>query len=136
MAGTDSDPRDPAAVAQRFLAAFSDADFDGMRQLLAEDLVAYVTDAAGEMDRVEGRDGYLARLEAMDLPAARFSVELTQSPVPVGDDRVLIMVEVRAERGGKVLHNFAGHLLAVAGGRITDWWMADAKPSESDEFWS
>jgi hypothetical protein len=72
----------------------------------------------------------------MDLPAARFSVELTQSPVAVDADRVLIMVEVRAVRGSRRLHNFAAHLLRVAGGSIEEWTMVDAKPAESDRFWS
>jgi ketosteroid isomerase-like protein len=126
---------EPTAVASRFLAAFSAADFEGMRSMLAGDLVAYVTNAAGGMDRVEGREAYLGRVEAMDLPSARFSVELTQPPV-VDGDRVLVMVEIRAERSGRSLHNFAAHLLRVADGRITEWRMVDAKPAESDEFWS
>jgi ketosteroid isomerase-like protein len=127
---------EPAALAARFLDAFSAADLDGMRATLAEDLVAYVTNAEGGMDRVEGREAYLGRVEAMDLPSARFSVELTQPPVPVDPDQALVMVEVRAERGGRSLHNFAAHLLRVADGRIAEWWMVDAKTAESDEFWS
>jgi len=127
---------EPAAVAGCFLAAFSAADFDAMRAMLAEDLVAYVTNAEGGMDRVEGREAYLDRVEAMDLPSARFSVELTQPPVPVDEDQALVMVEVRAERGGRSLHNFAAHLLRVADGRIAEWRMVDAKPAESDAFWS
>jgi ketosteroid isomerase-like protein len=123
-------------VVTEFLAAFSAADFDAMRALMAEDMVAWVTDAGGGMDRVEGREEYLGRVEAMDLPSARFSVEMTQPAVAVADDLLLVMVEVRAERGGRALHNFAAHLLRVAGGRISEWWMADAKPAESDAFWS
>ena len=124
------------SVAERFIAAFSAADFATMRELLAPDLVAWVTDADGAMARLEGRDDYLARVEAMDLPAAKFSVELTQLPVAVGADLVMLMVEVHAERGGRILHNFAGHLLRIDGGQIAEWWMVDAKPAESDTFWS
>jgi ketosteroid isomerase-like protein len=127
---------EPTAVASRFLAAFSAADFDAMRSMLAEDLVAYVTNAEGDMDRVEGREAYLDRVEGLDLPSARFSVELTQPPVPVDGDQVLVMVEVRAERAGRSLHNFAAHLLRVVDGRIAEWRMVDAKPAESDAFWS
>jgi hypothetical protein len=79
---------DPAIV-ERCLAAFGAADAPAMRDLLAPDLVAWVTNAGGAMDRVEGRDGYLERLDAMDLPAARFRVDLTQPPVPVESDKVL-----------------------------------------------
>jgi ketosteroid isomerase-like protein len=125
-----------AITAERFIAAFSAGDFEAMRELLAPDLVAWVTGADGAMTRVEGRDDYLGRIEAMDLPAARFSVELTQVPVEVGPDRVMLMVEVHAERGGRTLHNFAGHLLRIDGERIAEWWMVDAKPAESDAFWA
>lgn len=124
------------SIGERFIYAFSAADFEAMRELLAPDLVAWVTDADGAMQRLEGRDDYLGRIEAMDLPAARFSVELTQAPVEVDGDKVLLMVEVHAERGGRTLHNFAGHLLRIDGGRIAEWWMVDAKPAESDEFWA
>ena len=127
---------DPAAIARRFLAAFSAADFDAMRAMLTENVVAYITRADGGMERVEGRDAYLGMIEAMDLPGASFSVELTQPPVVVDGDQVLVMVEVRAERGARSLHNFAAHLLRITGGRISEWRMVDAKPAESDRFWS
>jgi len=130
------DSSEPAAVASRFLEAFSAADFGGMRAMLAEDVVAYITNAEGEMDSVEGPDAYLSRVEAMDLPSAQFTIKLTQPPVAVDSDRVLVMVEIRAQRGGKSLHNFAAHLLTIAGRRITEWRMVDAKPAESEEFWS
>ena len=127
---------DAAEVTRRFLAAFSAADFDAMRELLAPDLTAYVTNAEGGVDVVEGRDPYLARVEAMDLPAASFSVELTQPPVEIGEGQVLAMVEVHAARGDRTLENYAAHLLRVEGGTITEWRMVDAKPAESDAFWA
>jgi hypothetical protein len=46
------------------------------------------------------------------------------------------MVEIRAERDGTRLHNLAAQLLRVDDGRVTEWRMADAKPAESDQFWS
>ncbi len=136
MAGAKIDSDEPTAVAGRFLRAFSAADFDAMRTMLAEDLVAHITNAEGGIDEVEGRDAYLSRLEAMDLPSARFSVGLTQPPVPVDSDLTLVMVEIRAHRGERSLHNFAAHLLRIADGRITEWRMVDAKPAESERFWS
>lgn len=123
-------------VAQRFISAFTNADFGAMRECLAPGLVAWVTDSAGQMMRLEGRDEYLSRIEQMDLPANDFSVELTQAPVQVDADLELLMVEVHAERDGRTLHNFAAHLLRVDDGQITEWWMADAKPSESDTYWA
>jgi ketosteroid isomerase-like protein len=121
---------------RRFIAAFSAADFDGMRELLAPALTAYVTNVEGGVDVVEGREAYLDRVGAMDLPAARFSVELTQPPVEVGYGQVLAMVAVHAQRGDRTLENYAAHLLRVEDGGITEWRMVDAKPAESDAFWA
>jgi ketosteroid isomerase-like protein len=123
-------------VTRDFLAAFSAADFDAMRALLAPGLTAYVTNADGGMDVVKGRDAYLDRVEAMDLPAAKFRVELTQPPVDAGGGQVLAMVAVHAERGDRALENYAAHLLRIEDGAITEWRMADAKPAESDAFWA
>jgi SnoaL-like domain len=123
-------------LAGRLLEAFTAARTDRMRPLIADDLVAYVTNADGGMDRVDGRDAYLDRVAAMDLEAAEFSVELTQPPIAVDAEQVLLMVEIRARRGARTLHNYAAHLLRVAGGQVTEWRMVDAKPAESDAFWS
>ena len=46
------------------------------------------------------------------------------------------MVVVHAERGGRSLHNFSGQLATVRDGLITELWMVDALPAESDRFWS
>ena len=127
---------EPAAVVRELLAAFSAADFERMRAVMAPDMLAFITNEAGTEDEVRGRDEYLARVEAMDLPDVRFSVELTQSPVIVGEGLVLAMVEVRAEKGERQLHNYAAHLLRVAGSVITEWRMVEAKPAQSDAFWS
>ena len=42
------------------------------------------------------------------------------------DERVLSMVEIRAARGEKVLHNFAGFLAHVRHDQIVELWMVDA----------
>ncbi|HEY6742816.1 MAG TPA: nuclear transport factor 2 family protein [Lapillicoccus sp.] len=127
---------DPADVATTLLEAFNDGDLDRMRELMDPEMVAWVTDAAGEPQPVTGADAYLARIAAMNLPAASYRVTPTQSPVAIEDDLVLVMVEVRAERGDRGLHNFAAHVLRVRRDRVTEWRMADAKPAESDRFWA
>ena len=87
-------------------------------------------------DRLGGREEYLRRIAAMDLPRAQYFVTLTQPPVVVDGGTVLAMVEVQAAKSGRTLHNFAAHLLQVANDQITEWWMVEAKPAESDRFWS
>ena len=61
------------------------------------------------------------------------SVTVTQS-VTVAEDQVLAMVEVKATRNGRSLHNHAAFLSRFAHGRIAELWMVDALPSYSDEF--
>jgi ketosteroid isomerase-like protein len=113
--------------------AFGAGNRAAMRGLLADDLVAYITNAEGGADRVDGPDGYLARVP--DGKDATYSATVTQA-VTVAEGQVLGMVEIRAERKGKTLHNHAAFLARVANDRITELWMVDALPAYSDEFWS
>lgn len=129
-------PTDLTDVPGHLLAAFSSGNVDAMRALLAEDMVSYVTNRDGGVDRLAGREDYLARIVAMDLPSADYRTTLTQPPVVVDDGRILLMVEVRAARSGRTLHNYAAHLRRVSDGRVAEWWMVEAKPAESDQFWS
>lgn len=124
------------AVAERFLAAFNAKDLDGMRSVLDDKLIAYTTNSSGGETRVDGAEAYLAAIAAMDLGEVDFTVSPTQQPVVVDPDQILVMVEVRARRGERTLHNFAAHLLRVRGGRIIRMRMVEAKPAESEEFWS
>ena len=123
-------------VATDLLAAFNAGDLERMRELLDPHLVAWVTNVDGEADQVVGRDEYLNRIAAMDLPRAQYRVTLTQSPAAIDEHLVLVMVEVQAERDNRRLHNYAAFLLRVEADRVTEWRMVDAKPAESDEFWS
>lgn len=122
-------------IVRHLLDRFNAGDIGGMRETLADDLRAYVTNAEGGVDAVTGADEYLGRIAAMDLPSARFSVSVTQL-VTVRPDQVMVMVEVHAARGDRRLHNHAAHLLSLEDGRIAEWWMVEALPAASDEFWT
>ena len=124
---------DLAAFARRLYDAYGEGDHDGFRALLADDLTAYVTNADAGIDQLSGVDDYMSRLP--DLHAAGGRLRITQV-LPVDDERVLTMVEIRAERGGRDLHNFAAFLAEVSDGKVTRLWMVDALPAYSDEFWA
>lgn len=111
---------------------FSARDETAMRSVLAEDLTAYVTNGEGGVDPVHGRDAYLSRL--LTLQAPRLEVEITQI-VTVAPDQVLVMVEVRAERNERQLHNFAAFLATIVDEQVAELWMVEALPAYSDEFW-
>ena len=117
---------------RELIEAFSAKNEERMRSTLASDMTAYVTNASGGVDRVQGRDGYIERLLALQAPTLKVSV--TQS-VTVAPDQALTMVEIRAERGGRSLHNFSAFLARVKGGEIVELWMVEALPAYSDEFW-
>jgi ketosteroid isomerase-like protein len=134
--GRMTEPDGTSALVERFLASFNGGDLAAMRDVLADDAVAYITGPDGEPMVLNGASAYTAALEAMHLTDVDYSVTLTQAPVMVGEDQVLIMVEVRATREAKTLHNFAAHLLRIMDGRVVEMFMVDAKPAESDAFWA
>ena len=121
------------ALARRLFEAYAEGDLDRFRGLLADDLTAYITNADAGVDEVRGVDAYMERLP--ELRAAGGRLRVTQV-LPVDEERVMTMVEIRAERGGRDLHNFAAFLAQVGDGRVTKLWMVDALPAYSDEFWS
>jgi ketosteroid isomerase-like protein len=122
-----------AAFARRLFDAYGQGDLDGFRAMLADDLVAYVTNAAAGVDELRGVEAYMSRLP--DLHAAGGHLRTTQV-LPVDGVRVLTMVEIRAERDGRQLHNLAAFLAEVGDGKVTRLWMVDALPAYSDVFWS
>jgi hypothetical protein len=114
------------AVSGRFLDAFSAANIDGMRALLAEDMIAYITTAAAGWTRCGAR--YVPGSHRGDGPAVR-TIQRQSDPAAGrrSPDPVLIMVEIRAERRGRFLHNFAAHLLASPMSRSpTGGWLTQS----------
>ncbi len=124
---------DPTVIFRQMIEAFDAGDTARVRTFLADDVVAYVTNADGGSDRVDGADAYLARLP--DTSEAEYRVTVTQTVSPaVG--QVLAMVDVQATRHDRALHNHAAFLARVVDDRIVEVWMVDALPAYSDEFWS
>jgi ketosteroid isomerase-like protein len=120
-------------LARELFETYGTGDIETMRSLLADDVTAYITNADAGVDRVQGRDGFMSRLP--DLEGAELSTGITQI-VAIDEERVMTMVEVKAERKGRTLHNFAAFLARVREGQIAELWMVEAKPAYSDEFWS
>ncbi len=123
----------PEQLARDLFGAYGEGDLDTVRGLLADKLISYITNADAGVDRVEGAEAFMARLP--DTSEAELTTSVTQV-VAIDDERVMTMVEIKAERHDRTLHNFAAFLARVADGRIAELWMVDAKPAYSDEFWS
>jgi ketosteroid isomerase-like protein len=127
-------PDDARTTVAAFVDAFGRGDLDAIRSVLAADFVGHVTTADGGVREVD-REGYVASVAAMDVSTANLRLDVP-NVVEVEPGRVLVMVEVHAARRGLTLHNFSGQLAAVRDGTITELWMVDALPEESDRFWS
>lgn len=124
----------PIAVVRGFVDAFGSTDLAAIGSFLAPDLVAEVTQPDGGTAQLQGRDAYMASIEALDLPSVRPSITATQI-AQVTTDQVMVMIEIKAARKGRKLHNFAAFLMRVFGGHIARIWMVEALPAESDAFW-
>ena len=125
---------DPMNVVRDFVDAFRAGDLDALTAVLADDFVGHVATADGGV-RDADRDGYLESVKAMDVPTANLKLAVPNM-IEVERGKVLIMVTVQAERDGRSLHNFSGQLATVVDDQITELWMVDALPSESDDFWA
>ena len=67
-----------SALVDEFLDVFNRGDLAGMRGLLADDAVAFITGPDGNPVRLEGADMYVGALEAMDVANVDYSVVLTR----------------------------------------------------------
>jgi ketosteroid isomerase-like protein len=133
MAKSTASAADLEGLARRFFGAYGAGELETMRELLAADAVSWISNAEGAVDRVQGRDRFMARLP--DTGGATWSTEITQV-LAIDERRVMTAIEVRAERQGRTLHNFAAFLTRIEDGLIAELWMVEARPAYSDEFWS
>ncbi|MEM1208392.1 MAG: nuclear transport factor 2 family protein [Planctomycetota bacterium] len=128
------DTASPSTVVREFIEALDKADLTNASQLLADKVVADVTQPDVSTARLVGRDAYMTAVEALDLPGVRPSIKATQI-ADVSSHQAMAMIEIRAQRKGRRLHNFTAQLMTVEDGLIHRIWMVEALPAESDDFW-
>lgn len=126
----------PTAFVLRFVRAMESSDMATVRASFDPNVRAFVTNAEGGTDLVEGSEALGQRFPDFAAMADSFHATVTQ--VHQIDDRtVLFMIEIRAERLGRSLHNFAAALIRLsAGGKMTEYRMVEALPADSVRFWS
>ncbi|MBS0271554.1 MAG: nuclear transport factor 2 family protein [Proteobacteria bacterium] len=122
------------SLIEEFITTFIKIDYAKMESLLTPDLTSYITNAEGGVDKVRGRDAYIERVRAMNMERVKFNIRITQL-VTIKQDQGLVMVEIKADRNGKSLHNFAAFLINVKNNLIDEMWMVEALPAYSDTFW-
>lgn len=131
---TSQPDQEAEKVASNFIAAFGSGDYERMAALLADDVESYVTNAEGGVNLLTGRDAYMNAINAVDYKAVGPRIAITQI-LTVKPGQVMVMVEIKAERKGRSLHNFAAFLLDISRGRIDAKRMVEALPAYSDAFW-
>ena len=124
---------EPHTLLASMLDGYIARDAGAMGAVLAEDVRVWVTNAEGGVDPLQGRELVIGALLSLEAPV--FHIEVTQM-VRVSDVQALAMVEIRAERNGKSLHNFSSFLARTEADRIAELWMVEALPAYSAEFWS
>jgi ketosteroid isomerase-like protein len=120
-------------VARNLFESYAAGDIDAVRTSMADDMVGWITNREGGVDRTDGADAYLSRLP--DLSEAELEARITQV-LGIDDQRALTMVAIRATRRGMNLEHYAAFLTRVVVGRVVELWMVEAQPAYSDEFWS
>lgn len=121
-------------ICRDFIKYFELADYDNMRKILSKEIKSYVTNAEGGVNLIVGSEELIKNLSYMDVKIVKPKLNITQIAV-VDRIQVMFMVEIKAKRQGKELHNFATFLLNIKDGLIYEMRMVEALPEYSDEFW-
>ena len=126
--------KSPTAFVQRFVKAMESSDMATVKASFAPERTSIVTNTNGGTDLVEGSEALGQRFPDFAAMADSFNATVTQ--VHEIDNRtILFMVEIRAQRLGRSLHNFAGIFLRLTEDyKIAEYRMVEALPSASDHF--
>ena len=117
-----------------FVNAFDKADYKKIQGLLANNVMSYVTNPEGGVNLLKGRDAFMENINMLDVKSVSPRVDITQL-LKINQNQGMVMVEVKAKRKGKTLHNHAAYLINVTNGLISEIRMVEALPAYSDEFW-
>lgn len=120
---------------EQFVSAYSTADEYILRKLLANDLKFYATNSDAGVDLRQGVDSFLENLRRIGVAEVKPAMHITQF-ITLGSFQVMFMVEVKAKRKVKSLHNFAAFLVEILDAKIISVHMVEALPESSAEFWN
>jgi uncharacterized protein len=115
--------------------AFAKGDMDTVRELFAEGITWHVPGNNMFSGDYVGRDavfGFFGKL--MEETGGTFRQEIHD--VLANDTHAVALVEVHAEREGKVLDSRNVHVMHVESGQVTEFWNFAEDTSKVDDFWS
>jgi RNA 2',3'-cyclic 3'-phosphodiesterase len=136
--GQATGPVDPISVVRRFHAAqaraYAGEDTEGLRDLLAADVVWHVPGRSAISGEHRGRRAVLDYLiKRRQMTDATFRV--TIHGVSIVGDRVVQLAGGRATRGGHELTWETVGLFRVRDGRIAECWLVPYDQYSFDEIW-
>lgn len=117
-----------------FVQAYAELDMTKIESFLADEIVAYITNKQAELDKVVGRKAYMLRQAESNIDGVKIQLTVPQI-ITVSTGQVMLMVDVEVQRSEKSMHNHAAYLATVIDHKITELWMVEALPSQSDSFW-
>lgn len=114
--------------------AVSDADVDGIRRLVADDVVWHASGRGLRSGDFRGRDAILEYLAGIGDDADEFESELDD--VLVGAHRTAILFRVSGRREGRLLEAGFVLLMRFEDNRIAEIWSVARDQHAVDEFWA
>lgn len=112
----------------------SEADVEGLRRLVADDVVWHASGRGPRSGNFRGRDAILEYLASIGDAADEFESELDD--VLVGQSRTALLFRVSGRRGARLLEAGFVLLLRFEDGQIAELWSVARDQYAVDEFWA
>lgn len=117
-----------------FIHAVEVANYQKMQQIMTKNVRSFITNAEAGVSLLKGRDAFIQNIQALNIETVKPKIKITQLTT-IKNKQVMVMVEIKARRKKRSLHNYATYLLIFANGLIKELHMVEAFPAYSDEFW-
>ncbi len=122
-------------LARRSLEAFSTGDMEAFAGLLDEDAVFHFPGRGPLAGDHQGKGQVLATLAKQgELSGGTFRVELHD--VLANDEHAVLLLKVRAERGGKMWNDNGLLVFHTKNGKVSEAWLHPGDQYAGDEFFS
>ncbi|MGI8706732.1 MAG: nuclear transport factor 2 family protein [Actinomycetota bacterium] len=120
------------ALARRFIQALDEQDVATIENLVAEDVVGHFPGDNKLSGNYKGRD-QLFEMFAKGDEVTEGTFERELHDITASDDHIVVLVNLQAQRDGKVISWNAANVWHVSDGRLTEVWFFTEDQSATDE---
>ena len=99
-------------LVKSFIQAYAKGDTVKLKSMLSDKLEFYVTNAQGQVDLLNGSNSFIQNVIDIGVKSVSPTIKIKQI-TSIRKNQVMCMVEVKAERKNKKLHNFAAFLIHI-----------------------